>query len=432
MEPAAAVAAYGVESILEGAAAAALIVKRPTMPIQGRWRRISTGKALPRSLHSVSVIRGKVYIFGGEEKPDEPVDSAVHIYSLPATTTGEADYTCVYDSPQGAPPPRLGHTAAVIADRIYVFGGRGGKNMHPLEEKGRVWVFDTVRRKWACLDSMSASYPEARFLHATTSTIHPLPSPAAQAGGAAAVAPHGTIFIQGGYSASGRLSDVWCFDVEASTWCQFPAAPDPPRGGTSLAFSQNRIYRYGGFDGQQELGGQMDYLRIAKSTFNDMGGKAEAAVIAETDKWEMIVAESTDPAPGPRSVAGLHPITTGQGRNYILCLMGEKHPSSMGAEGAGEFWDDVWAFQVQPTGMTGASLKDATRQLVGTKTAENSWAPVDVPEFSKTEGKAENPGPRGYFASAHDEDFDKMTVVLWGGVNANNERLGDGWIFTID
>lgn len=436
MEPAGVAAFYGVETAVEGAAAAALVVKKPTMPLRGRWRKISAGKSLPRSSHTLSMVKGKAYIFGGEERPREPVDNVMHVITMPAAGTEEADHTTIEDDPSKAPPPRVGHTAAVISDRIYVFGGRGGKDMAPLDEKGRVWVFDTVISKWSHIDPMPETpYPAARSYHCSTSSIHPLPSPAAHEAGAAAVAPHGSVFIHGGCPASGRLADVWCFDVASATWAPLPDAPEPARGGASLAFARNRLWRHGGFDGKGEIGGQVDYLRIAKATFDDSHTKqaAEIATIPETDKWEMIVTNGTEEiAPGPRSVAGLHPITTGQGRNYILCLLGEKDPSSNGHEAAGQFWSDVWSFQIQPTGMTGASFKDAARQLVGAKTAENTWAPVDVPEYSKTEGHAEHPGPRGWFASACDADFDPMSVVVWGGINAENQRLGDGWIFTVD
>jgi Galactose oxidase, central domain len=431
MEPVGAAAAWAAESLVEGAAAAGIVASQPTMPVKGHWRKIHTSKALPRSSHSISVIKGKAYIFGGEERPREPVNNALHVFTLPTTLVDDVDYTTIEDAE--APPPRLGHTATVIGNRIYVFGGRGGKDMAPLDEKGRVWVFDTLARKWSYIDSMpNTPYPEARSYHASASTIHPLPNDALDDSGATAVTPHGSIFIHGGCPASGRLADVWCFDVAAATWSPFPEAPDAARGGAALALAQNRIWRYGGFDGEHELGGQVDYLRLAKTTFDDKGGKGEMAVIAETGSWEKVVAEGDNASPGKRSVAGLHPLTTGQGRNYLLCMLGEKTPSNEGHKGAGEFWDDIWSFQIQPTGMTGASLKDAARQMVGAKIAENSWARVDVSEYSKTDGKAPTPSPRGWFASTYDDDYDRMSVVLWGGIGADNERLGDGWIFTLD
>ena len=82
--------------------------------------------------------------------------------------------------------------------------------------------------------------------------------------------------------------------------------------------------------------------------------------------------------------------------------------------------------------MTAASFKDATRLLVGARTAEDTWAPVEIPESTKTEGQSAHPGPRGWFASAQGSDMDVGSIVLWGGVNGKNEREGDGWILTVD
>lgn len=186
----------------------------------------------------------------------------------------------------------------------------------------------------------------------------------------------------------------------------------------------HRLFRYGGFDGKQELGGQIDYLDISITERVDRKGET----ISHGESWESV----DDSSPGNRSVAGLHPVTTGQGRNYLLLLLGESNPSSSGHEAAGQFRDDVWSFQLQPANMTAASLKDAARRVVGAKTGQNTWAKVDIPEASMQAGQMDSPGSRGWFASAQGQDIGTDTVVLWGGVSANNVRAGDGWILTID
>ena len=191
-----------------------------------------------------------------------------------------------------------------------------------------------------------------------------------------------------------------------------------------MTYATDHLYRFGGFDGENELGGQIDMLRISVAERQDMKGER----IGHEGSWISVDASLA----GNRSVTGLHPVTTGQGRNYLLLLLGESDPSSSGHDAAGQFWDDVWSFQLQPENMTAASLKDATRRLVGAKTGEYSWAEVDIPEASKTEGELDHPGGRGWFASAQGHDIGTETVVLWGGVSANNERAGDGWILTIN
>ncbi|MCJ1231182.1 hypothetical protein MMC12_007859 [Toensbergia leucococca] len=440
MEAGAVAAAYGVETAIEATIGAAIAISKATMPLRARFERIPTAHPLPRSSHSLSVISGRAYIFGGEIRPREPVDNTFHIYTLPSSGVTEADYREIsarasIDGDE-TPHPRVGHTAAVVGDRIFVFGGRGGPEMKPLEELGRVWVFDTKSSSWDYLDPVTGSpYPEARSFHASVATEHPLKSlknHTQNPVGDSYSRAHGTIFIHGGCPTSGRVADVWAFDIASQIWSRYPDAPGPARGGPGLAFTQNRLYRYGGFDGENELGGQLDYLDISVSTFDDKGAKGELAMSYRSGNWQSIKPSANSKVPGNRSVASLQPITTGQGRNFLLLFFGEKIPSSSGHETAGRFWDDVWAFQLRPDGKTAASFKDATRQLVGATTSEESWEEVEIPEFTMTEGQRPHPGERGWFASAPGQDIDKTSVVIWGGLNGNNERAGDGWNLKIE
>lgn len=440
MEPGVVAALYGVETAIEGAVGAAVAIARSTMPLKAKFHRISTGLQLPRSSHSLSVIKGRAYIFGGEIRPREPVDNAMHIFTLPSSGVSEADYKSVpaaaSDTNGEVPAPRVGHTAATIDDRIYIFGGRGGPDMKPLEENGRVWCFDTFTATWSHLDPVQGTpFPAARSYHAATANEHPLPSKedhTINPIGSPDPEAHGTVFIHAGCPTSGRLADLWAFDVAARTWSQYPDAPGPPRGGPSLTFAKNRLYRFGGFDGSNELGGQIDYLEVAVNLFNDKGGKGELSVFAKTEKWESVSFITNMKGPGNRSVAGLQPITTGQGRNYLLLLLGERDPSSKGYEGAGAFWNDVWSYELGPDQKTAASLKDKVRSLVGAHNAEGTWAEVKISEAATEETGGAHPGERGWFASAQAQDLDAGGVILYGGINGKNERLGDGWFLTVN
>ena len=170
----------------------------------------------------------------------------------------------------------------------------------------------------------------------------------------------------------------------------------------------------------------MDYLDISVS--NEVKGEA----LGHGGQWKSVTISPDALSPGNRSVAGLHPVTTGQGRNYLLLCLGERTPSSSGHDGAGEFWGTLWSFQLDSENMTAASLKDATRRLLYAKTGENAWAQVEIPEATMRAGQSEGPGPRGWFASTQGADIGTQAVVLWGGVQANNERANDGWLLTIE
>lgn len=435
MEPGLAAAAYGVETVAEGAIGAAVAVAQPTMAIKARWTRIPIIQSLASTSHSLSIVKGRAYIFGGEIVPRRPVDNEMHIITIPSSGVAEADYQVISGKDVNAPSPRFGHTATVISDRIFIFGGRGGNAKEFLQENGRVWIFNTTFNAWSHIDPAEGSpHPKARSYHASAATEHPLTVKSGtdvEFTGSDDSQDHGSIFIHGGCSASRRMADVWMFDVAARFWSKLPDAPGAPRGGPGLAFSRDRLYRFGGFDGEKELGGQIDYLQMAKATFDNKGGRGELALVLRSGKWETIDVKEGDQAPGNRSVAGLHTVTTGQGRNYLILLLGERSPSSNGHDGAGQFWDDVWSYQLRPDGMTAASFKDAARQLVGAKTSEGSWAPVRIPDATMENGKLDHPGPRGWFASAQ-ADMDKASIVLWGGLNSENQRQGDGWILTFD
>ena len=364
MEPGAAAAAYLVETTAEGAVGAGAAIAKPTMPLRAIWKRIPTDVHLPRSSHSLSIIKGRGYVFGGEIEPRNPVDNHVHVFTIPVSENDIVDHQVVLPvsiDHSDVPSGRVGHTAATIDARIYIFGGRGGKSMQPLEERGRVWVFDTKRSRWTHLDPKNGSpFPPARSYHSSTSTLHPISDgndlTADLVGGVASgFDDHGTIFVHGGCLASGRTAEVWGFDVASRIWSRYPDAPGSPRGGASLAFSQDRLYRFGGFDGERELGGSIDFLYFSVSSFDDKGGKGELAVTPRTGIWGSVPFAGAA-GPGNRSVAGLQAITTGQGRNYLLLFLGERQPSSSGHETAGRFWEDVWSFQIKPDGMTVSPL----------------------------------------------------------------------------
>lgn len=63
MEPAAAGILYAAQDVLSGAAALVKGLTHPTHPIRANLTRI-TSVPLPRSSHTVSVVKGRAYIFG--------------------------------------------------------------------------------------------------------------------------------------------------------------------------------------------------------------------------------------------------------------------------------------------------------------------------------------------------------------------------------
>ncbi|KAK4248800.1 hypothetical protein C7999DRAFT_13315 [Corynascus novoguineensis] len=415
------------------------------------------------------------------------------------------------------PPPRVGHATAVIGHRIFLFGGRGGPDMTPLDEGGRVWVFDTRTHLWSFLDSNPAAAglpdiprPAPRSYHAAVAT--PKPDAFAHpprhshgnsnkvgawrdwALGTSAEDQHargtpqrpvvgvlaeratdpdadgyGTFIIHGGClaaSSSGetqRAADVWAFDVRSRVWQRLPDAPGPARGGAALALSTRhgggRLYRFGGFNGTAQEGGKLDFLELGVDVFDDQISRGEAVLCARGGGWKSLLFgdvedvgyKEVDAAarplsshdnegdrdelrwPGARSVAGLEAVTVGGGREYLVLLFGEREASgAAGHAAAGRFWDDVWAFQVPAEAMSLASVTDTAFSVVGRRNGEGTWTRVETaPHDDEDDASADGPGPRGWIATATMGELEENGIVVFGGLNEGNQRLGDGWILRL-
>jgi Kelch motif len=514
-------------------------MKSPKPTLKGTWQRIAV-PPLKRSSHTMNIVSGTAYIFGGEISPRQPVDNDMHVVSLPFSSApadyyaikavpAKPDTTIVELIPEGgegaeaqpreiemqevplspppvpapaessedkgkgkeiAPPekpklgdvpePRVGHATAVIGHRIFMFGGRGGPDMPPLDEGGRVWVFDTRGNTWTYLDPeppargiATTAVPAPRSYHCACATEKPrdfairrpnrtetwqawaegdsakvgIPQ-APIVGNVAAAATdedsegYGTFIIHAGCVAGPdkRTNDVWAFDVRSRVWSELPAAPGPARGGSAICLSKSRLFRFGGFDGTDELGGQIDFLHLEVELFDDGASKGEVAVNAKGG-WQSILqgqAGNEDEIetlveqvwPGNRSVAGLEALTVGGGREYLLLAMGESSASSDGHAAAGKFYDDVWVFQVPPLGMSAASFRDAMWQAIGRPTGEGKWTKVEMGPYDDDNDEGA-PGPRGWIATAPMGDLEENAVVIWGGLDSANKRLGDGWILRL-
>lgn len=548
------------------------------------WERIDV-PPMPRSSHSINVIAGSAYIFGGEIRPREPVDNDMHVITLPFSSAG-ADYyavkakavpkseipqvpTVIAPSEDGnddtskekdlsevplstpaeekadvvtgsenindgpdpssskgkepahadfdrstlgdVPSPRVGHATAVIGNRIFLFGGRGGPEMAPLEEHGRVWVFDTKTHLWSYLDPLLPAagpispafadkrhhYPAARSYHSAVGVDQPRDfntrdtktatwAEWAQGDSNVVGTPqrpivgnvannsrdedddgYGTLIVHGGCFVEGRANDTWAFDVRSRVWQELPSAPGKPRGGTSLGVAGSRLWRFGGFNGEGEEGGQLDYLELGVDSFENVSSEADV-VLSARGQWKSVFPELADsPAaplvaaaeaeaagedeaavplkaeadlhwPGNRSVAGMQTVTIGGagGREYLILMLGERDPSDAGHEAAGKFWDDIWAYELPKATAASSVMGIFNRGRSGSKgqerPVEGKWFRVETEAYDdEDDAAAQGPGPRGWFATAHMGELEERGIVIWGGLDGANKRLGDGWILRL-
>ncbi|KAL5342251.1 hypothetical protein BJX70DRAFT_339466 [Aspergillus crustosus] len=334
---------------------------------KANWTRITTDESIKRSSQTVTVLGDDVFIYGGELRPREPVDSAIHRVSVKQEGTSDTTITQITDLPN-APQPRVGAASTALNGNIYIFSGRGGVAMAPVEENGAFWVFDPSG-EWSQVKPVhgQAPYPAGRSYHALTND------------------GKDTIFLHAGCPENGRLRDFWSFNVTTRIWAELPPVPGPERGGPSIAYSEGKLYRMNGFDGKTEQGGALDVFDL------------------ETNTWSTI----TYPAdgingPAARSVSALLALEI-NGKPSVVTLFGEHDPSSLGHQGAGKMLSDVWVFDIQT----------------------QAWKTVGIDSDSV-------PPPRGWFDADVITTGQSQGLVVHGGLAESNERLGDIWLLEFE
>ncbi|KAK4168857.1 nitrile-specifier protein 2 [Cladorrhinum sp. PSN259] len=486
----------------------------PSLPtgssgFKGTWEKIQV-PPLPRSGHSANIVSGTVYIFGGEtDSPRRATDNEMHAVILPSSGA-QADYfaikakssssgesepdpslptiveTTVSDDsteeiPLASPPnkgkspslpavpsPRIGHASAVIGTRIFIFGGRSPSSSTPIDESGRVWIFDTRTSLWSYITPQpNILFPSPRHSHSAVSTtkpdsftsppnLHPNP-PLSQSqswqewarttaetpdiGEVAELATdadsdgYGTFIIAGGIlDESGeqkKTDEVWAFDVRGKTWQRLPSLPFPTAS-PALALYKSRLYSY--------VIGELRYLELAVDNFNDKftAGKEEEVILSSrhggwksfpTTQTEEELLQQTASTPGDREGTRLEAITVGGGREYLALIHGIQQSSSQSRK----YGDDVWVFQVPSQHMSIASATDAVLGVVKRgKTGEGKWTKVELgPEDDEDDESAEGPGGRAFVATATMGELEENGIVVWGGKGGEEKVLGDGWVLRL-
>ncbi|MCJ1467200.1 hypothetical protein MMC07_005823 [Pseudocyphellaria aurata] len=332
--------------------------------ITAEFTRLAFSPRLRRSSQTVSVVANHAWIFGGELQPRQPIDNQFELVELSKTSATVQTVSARNE----APSPRVGSASTVLDDIIYFFSGRGGTAMAPIEEKGSLWSYNTSTSQWTLISpaDVTAPYPAARSYHTMTND------------------GNHTLYLHAGCPEQGRLSDLWAFDINAETWKNLAAAPDPPRGGTSIAYSAGKLYRMNGFDGQREQGGQLDVYDPSENTWSTITYPADGTS-----------------GPEARSVGALLPLRV-HNALFLITLFGEHDPSSLGHAGAGKMLSDVWAYNI----------------------AAGSW--------TKSEPKGDWPQPRGWFdADVWRQNGGKEAIVVHGGLAEDNSRLGDVWVLEL-
>ncbi|KAH7076104.1 hypothetical protein FB567DRAFT_503997 [Paraphoma chrysanthemicola] len=420
--------AYIASEVIEhGAQAgyAAYLVSKPTLPLAASFTRIATAsgdhteRSLARSHHTVTVVGNKAYIFGGTTADNLLASNDIHAITVEHSEKPDMDYGMIPALPTVAGSKvitaRTNHAACAFHGNIAIYGGSDG-NDQLVEEQSSVWLFNPGRKAWDQL--------------APSSTTN-IPGPRCNA---KLFEYEESILLYGGNDATGdAASDLWKFDVASKTWSQFPTAPVAT---TNAALANGQLYLVSGTDA---VSSQLHHIGISSPP--------------EEMSWESFAFPTNPLAPGPRARhdGAFLPLTTGWGRNYITYLMGARDdtstPDEQNQKSPGEKehvtqFSDTWVLQIPASDIDAkpawslknalkpAKIKDAIRHAIGASTGHLVWAEavVQTPtekQVEEEDGKL-HPGPRAFFGA--DVMENGHSVVLWGGVDAKGQRIGDGWI----
>jgi len=219
----------------------------------GMWRQVHRGEkdGAPSARYSGTAVlhKGGLYMYGGDDGGHK---RSMNNYVFKAWNSelwrldlGSYAWRSVTPAggPSTLPPKRALHSAVVLGDAMYVYGGI---------DHSDTWSFDFATRSWRAIEKGSAS--KERRYHPGVRHSH-----------SAAADPRGGGFFVFGGSAHGAplkplaFDDLWRFDLARASWTLLEAAPSsglppqpwglapPPRSHSSLVAAPNSsLLLYGG------------------------------------------------------------------------------------------------------------------------------------------------------------------------------------------
>jgi hypothetical protein len=204
-------------------------------------------------------------------------------------------------------------------------------------------------------------------------------------------------------------SELWTFDISSRTWSQLPSPPiTTPSTNSSIAFDNNRLYIVSKTSTHYL---DLTFFSRSSTTITTNGPTSLSS-------WTTIQAPKV-PHQSTSNSSSLLPITTGQGRNYLLHLT----PTTLST------------LQLPSSSTTAASLKDRARDAISKKNATNEWAEA---RYYTAEGVMIQEGQSGRgiggrveFGATKVKEIDGGCVFVWGG-SVDGRIKGDGLMIEVE
>lgn len=354
--------------------------------------------SLERSSHTVTVLHGKAYIFGGITSDGDQASNDMHIISLPGLSGYTEDYKCVPALGSEIPTSRANHAACAFGDDIYVFGGTTDGNW--ADSEACLWVFSTTKLQWRKRNGPSISGENG-----SAQLSHDL------------IASKGQLVL--------RLTTTTKTST-TQTQVYFTNLGDPGSSWSNISLpSSNLALRV------VASGSAIYALPTDTVDFSEVYLCPDISASDPTFIPIKLPSKTDTPLPQTRSGNQILPISTGHGRHYLTLLPGLSSKPKETFSDSPSYLTDLWTLQLPSDSSSLSKIKDATRNQININSGEFTWSEVVVEARTEelgTEGKA-LPGPLAHYAA---DTMDGKTVLMWGGVDARGETVGDGWLIWLE
>ncbi|GAB4824011.1 hypothetical protein N2152v2_011057 [Parachlorella kessleri] len=229
------------------------------------------GDSPPGVDSAASVLHGDSWVlFGGID--GENKHNSVFVLDLATSTWSRL-------APSGDTPwPREGHAAALLGQRMYVFGGN---TMQDGEERyeNDLHILDLVSHEWTRVQALG-SLPRPRDSHA-------------------AAAWGGRLVVIGGDDTHEYLRDVWAYDPADNTWNEVQvanAADFTPRASFTAVATRDGILIFGGASIEMDFFNDCWLLQLGPSSSASATG-AKQQLGANEGRWVKLSPKGPPPTP---------------------------------------------------------------------------------------------------------------------------------------